>query len=125
MENHFKPPIQWPRGVEGDGVVPEEERPEPSEVVPVTKRYVNPPTWPQLIALVTLFSTGSGIAGIRLANTEIPASQMRQIQQGPDNTELINTLGKLQVSIEKLTETVQILSTKVAILEDRARRGQQ
>lgn len=83
-----------------------------------------PPTWPQLIALLTLFSAGSGIAGNRIANADTPISpaQMQQIQRGPDNTALIDTLNRLQLSVEQLNKTVQELSTKVAVLEDRGRR---
>lgn len=83
-----------------------------------------PPTWPQLIALLTLFSAGSGIAGNRIANADTPISpaQMQQIQRGPDNTVLIDTLNRLQLSVEQLNKTVQELSTKVAVLEDRGRR---
>ena len=85
----------------------------------------NPPTWPQFIALLTLFSAGSGLAGNRIANAETPISpaQMQQIQRGPDNTALIDTLNKLQLSVEQLNNTVQALSTKVAVLEDRGNRG--
>lgn len=84
-----------------------------------------PPTWPQLIALLTLFSTGGGLVGNRMANAEsnISSAQMSQIQRGPDNTALIDTLNKLQNSVERLNETVQMLSTKVAVLEDREIRG--
>ena len=89
------------------------------------KLPATPPTWPQFLALITLFSTGGGLVGNRMASAEapIPAAQMQQIQRGPDNTALIDTLNKLQTSVEQLNKTVQELSTKVAVLEDRGNRG--
>jgi hypothetical protein len=78
------------------------------------------PTWPQLVALVALSSTGGGLVGQRVATAE-PAV-LTQASRQHDDTPLIDTLNKLQTSVERLNGTVQELSTKVAVLEDRGRR---
>jgi hypothetical protein len=81
------------------------------------------PTWAQLIALVALSSTGGGLVGQRVATAE-PATLTRPaVTRSHDDTPLIDTLNKLQTSVERLNVTVQELSTKVAVLEDRGRRS--
>lgn len=97
-------------------------------------RIPDRPTWPQALGLMLALSGAAGLGGNQLATSSIfqsspaaqaqasDAAQARADNRRVDNALLIETLTKLQGSVEKLNETVQVLSTKVAVIEDRQRR---
>lgn len=88
-------------------------------------RIPDRPSWPQALTLGLALSGAAGIGGQRLASIDLqdsPTTAARAVARVADNAVLVETLAKLQVSVEKLNDTVQTLSTKVAVIEDRQRR---
>lgn len=65
------------------------------------------PTWPQLILLVSALSTGGYFGGRASAEPE----------GHKDDTALIQSIGDLKKSVEKLTDQVNVLNTRMAVVE--------
>lgn len=91
-------------------------------------RIPDRPSWPQAMTLALALAGASGIGGKQLASADgnlafNNAAQARSDIRTSDNAVLVETIVKLQTSVERLNDTVQILSTKVAVIEDRQRRG--
>lgn len=79
------------------------------------------------MTLALALAGASGIGGKQLASADNGsvfnnAAQARSEVRAADNAVLVETIVKLQSSVERLNDTVQILSTKVAVIEDRQRR---
>lgn len=85
-----------------------------------------PPSWPQVLMLMGALSGASLMGGKTLGAADVRAEAPTTISARAAHTDdalLIETLGKLQASVEKLTDQVQTLNTKVAVIEDRQKRA--